>query len=160
MLSVDAVVPSGVVDADKFKISGTASDQDANSSIKVTRRINNGNAIEIYSGQGGAWEFDVSLAQLKVGENTIVVEVIDNYSAKTSKTIKLNKNEVKTLILHSVTRYKITPPAGSAKGVLFFIERDEELDLKVELSMTLSGEQEQYVMLAPNNTAPMPCYGY
>ncbi|MGE7942835.1 hypothetical protein ACQKNB_12175 [Lysinibacillus xylanilyticus] len=156
LLSVDAVVPSGVVDADKFKISGTASDQDANSSVKVTRRINNGNAVEIYSGQGGSWEFDVSLAQLQAGENTIVVEVIDNYGAKTSKTIKLDKNEVKTPILHSVARYKITPPAGSAKGVLLFIERDEALDLKVELSMTLAGEQEQYVVLTPDGTAPMP----
>lgn len=156
LLSVDAVVPSGVVDADKFKISGTASDQDANSSVKVTRRINNGNTVEIYSGQGGEWEFDVSLAQLKVGENTIVVEVIDNYGAKTSKTIKLNKNNVKTPISQSVARYKIEPPKGSAKGVLLFIERDEELDLKVELSMTLTGEQEQFETLTPESTAPMP----
>ncbi|GEM_PF-6233697 len=156
LLSVDAVVPSGVVDADKFKISGTASDEDANSTLKVNRRINNGNAVEIYSGQGGKWEFDVSLGQLKIGENVIVVEVIDNYGAKASKTIKLNKNDVKTPILQSVARYKINPPAGSAKGVLLFIERDEEMDLKVELSMTLAGEQEQYETLTPNSTAPMP----
>lgn len=156
LLSVDAVVPSGVVDADKFKISGTASDQDANSTVKVTRRINAGNAVEIYSGTGGAWEFDLSLSQLVAGQNTIVIEVVDNYGAKTSKTITLNKNELKTPILQSVARYKITPPAGSAKGVLLFIERDEALNLKVELSMTLSGEQEQYETLTASNTAPMP----
>ncbi|MFJ8100433.1 hypothetical protein [Lysinibacillus sp. NPDC096212] len=155
ILSVDAVVPSGVVDADKFKISGRASDEDANSTLKVTRRINNGNAVEIYSGPGGEWEFDISLGQLKIGENTIIVEVIDNYGAKTNKTIKLNKNNVKTPILHSVARYKINPPAGSAKGVLLFIERDEEMDLKVELSMTLAGEQEQYETLEPTKTVPM-----
>lgn len=155
ILSVDAVVPSGVVDADKFKISGKASDEDANSTLKVTRRINNGNAVEIYSGPGGEWEFDISLGQLKIGENTIIVEVIDNYGAKTNKTIKLNKNNVKTPILHSVARYKINPPAGSAKGVLLFIERDEEMDLKVELSMTLAGEQEQYETLEPTKTVPM-----
>ncbi len=156
LLSVDAVVPSGVVDADKFKISGTASDQDANSTVKVTRRINSGNAVEIYSGTGGAWEFDLALSQLVAGQNTIVIEVIDNYGAKTSKTITLNKNELKTPILQSVARYKITPPTGSAKGVLLFIERDEALNLKVELSMTLSGEQEQYETLTASNTAPMP----
>lgn len=156
LLSLDAVVPSGVVDVDKFKISGTASDEDANSTVKVTRKINGGDPVEIYSGQGGAWEFDLSLAQLIVGENTIVIEVIDNYGAKTSKTIKLKKNEVKTPILHAVARYKITPPAGSAKGVLLFIERDEDMDLTVELSMTLAGEQEQYETLTANNTAPMP----
>lgn len=156
LLSLDAVVPSGVVDVDKFKISGTASDEDANSTVKVTRKINGGDPVEIYNGPGGAWEFDVSLAELVVGENTIVIEVIDNYGAKTSKTIKLKKNEIKTPILHAVARYKITPPAGSAKGVLLFIERDEEMDLKVELSMTLAGEQEQYESLTASNTAPMP----
>lgn len=155
LLSVDAVVPSGVVDADKFKISGTASDQDANSMVKVTRRINTGNAVEIYSGAGGAWEFELALSQLVVGQNTIVIEVVDNYGAKASKTVTLNKKEVKTPILQSVARYTIEPPKGSAKGVLLFIQRDEELDVKVELSMTLSGEQEQYETLTPVNTAPV-----
>lgn len=155
LLSVDAVVPSGVVDADKFKISGTASDQDANSTVKVTRRINAGNAVEIYSGTGGAWEFELALSQLVVGQNTIVIEVVDNYGAKASKTVTLNKKEMKTPILQSVARYKIEPPKGSAKGVLLFIQRDEELDVKVELSMTLSGEQEQYETLTPVNTAPV-----
>lgn len=156
LLSVDAVVPAGVVDSDKFKISGTSSDPDANANVKVTKKVNANNPVEIYSGPGGAWEFDVSLAELVVGENTIVIEVIDNYGAKTSKTIKLNKNEMKTPILHAVARYKITPPAGSAKGVLLFIERDEDMNLTVELSMTLVGEQEQYETLTADNTAPMP----
>ncbi|MDD1504238.1 hypothetical protein PVA17_15945 [Lysinibacillus sp. CNPSo 3705] len=156
LLSVDAVVPSGVVDNDKFKITGKASDEDANSSVKVTRRINSGNSVEIYSGSGGEWEFEIALSQLQIRENAIVVEVVDNYGAKTSKTIKLNKNEVKTPILQSVARYKIEPPKGTAKGVLLFIERDKELDLKVELSMTLAGEQEQYETLSPEDTAPMP----
>lgn len=154
ILAIDAVVPSGIINTDKFKISGTASDQDANASVKVNYRINGANPIEIYDGAGGAWEFEVSLGQLQVGENLIVVEVIDNYNAKTSKTIKLNKDEVKTPILQSVARYKIEPPKGSAKGVLLFVERDEELDLQVELSMTLTGEQEEYVTLSPVNTAP------
>ncbi|MED4551202.1 hypothetical protein P9305_00625 [Lysinibacillus capsici] len=157
LLSLDAVVPSGVVDVDKFKISGTASDEDANSTVKVTRKINGGDPVEIYSGPGGAWEFDISLAELIVGENTIVIEVIDNYGAKTSKTIKLNKNAVKTPILQSVARYKISPPKGSARGVLIWVQRDEELDLKVELSMTLVGEQEQYVLLEadPDKIVPV-----
>ncbi|WP_369369401.1 sialidase family protein [Lysinibacillus capsici] len=156
LLSVDAVVPAGVVDVDKFKISGTSTDPDANANVKITKKVNANNPVEIYNGPGGAWEFDVSLAELVVGENTIVIEVIDNYGAKTSKTIKLKKNEVKTPVLHAVARYKITPPAGSAKGVLLFVERDEDMDLKVELSMTLAGEQEQYETLTADNTAPMP----
>ena len=156
LLAIDTIIPSGIINTDKFTISGTASDQDTNANVTVTYRINSGISTEIYNGPGGAWEFEVALAQLQVGENTIVVEAIDNYGAKTSKTIKLNKNEVKAPILQSVARYKITPPKGSAKGVLLFIERDEALNLKVELSMTLAGEQEQYVTLIPDNTAPMP----
>ncbi|MFJ6210608.1 sialidase family protein [Lysinibacillus sp. NPDC092081] len=157
LLSVDTVVPSGIIDLDKFKVSGKAWDEDANSSVKVTRRINANDPVEIYSGTGGDWEFEVSLAQLVVGENTIVVEVIDNYGAKASKTIKLNKNAVKTPVLQSVARYKIEPPKGSARGVLLWVQRDEELDLKVELSMTLKGEQEQYSLLEvdPKNILPV-----
>ena len=157
LLSVDAVVPSGIINTDKFKISGTASDQDANSNIKVNYRINGANPVEVYNGAGGAWEFEVSLAQLVVNENTIIIEVIDNYDAKTSKTIKLNKNEVKTPILQSVARYKISPPKGSARGVLIWVQRDEDLDLKVELSMTLIGEQEQFILLEldPDKIVPV-----
>jgi len=156
LLAIDAVVPSGIINTDKFKISGTASDQDANSTLTVNYRINSANPIEIYTGTGGAWEFEVSLGQLQVSENLIVVEVIDNYGAKTSKTIKLNKNEVKTPILQSVARYKISPPKGSARGVLIWVQRDEELDLKVELSMTLVGEQEQYVLLEADSDKIVP----
>ena len=154
LLTVDPITPSGSINSDKFKIKGSAGDPDVNASVKVTYRINTGNPVQIYSGPGGTWELEITLSQLVVGENTIVVEVIDNYNAKTSKTIKLNKNTVKTPILQSVARYKIEPPKGSAKCVLLFIERDEELDLKVELSMTLTGEQEAYVTLSPVNTAP------
>lgn len=155
LLAIDAVVPSGIINADKFIISGTASDPDANSNVKVSYKINGANSIEIYDGTGGAWEFEVSLGQLKVGENIIVVEVMDNYNAKTSKTIKLNKSNVNTPILQSVARYKVEPPKGSAKGVLFWVQRDEGLDLKVELSMTLKGEQESYEQLTAMNTAPV-----
>ncbi|MEC1303552.1 hypothetical protein [Lysinibacillus capsici] len=157
LLAIDAVVSSGIINTDKFKISGTASDQDANSNIKVNYRINGANPVEVYNGAGGAWQFEVSLAQLVVNENTIIIEVIDNYDAKTSKTIKLNKNELKTPILQSVARYKISPPKGSARGVLIWVQRDEELDLKVELSMTLVGEQEQYVLLEadPDKIVPV-----
>lgn len=157
LLAIDEVVPSGIINTDKFKISGTASDQDANSNIKVNYRINGANPIEIYNGTGGTWEFEIVLEQLQVGENSIIVEVIDNYGAKTSKTIKLNKNVVKTPVLQSVARYKISPPKGSARGVLIWVQRDEGLDLKVELSMTLVGEQEQFILLEadPDNIVPV-----
>jgi len=154
ILTVDAVQPSGIINTDKFKISGMASDPDKNP-VTASYRLNGGNSVELEIVEG-KWAFDIALAQLVVGQNTIVVELMDSYDFKVSKTIKLNKNEVNTPILQSVARYKIEPPKGSAKGVLLFIERDEDMELEVSLSMTLAGEQEQYVVLTPENTAPMP----
>lgn len=153
-LTVDTVLPNGIINSDKFTISGTAGDPDSNA-ITALYKINNGNPfpLEILDGR---WLFELTLAQLAVGENIIVIELIDSYNFKVSKTIKLNKNEVKTPILNAVARYKIELPKGSAKGVLLFIERDHDLDLQVELSMTLAGEQEQYVTLTSTNTAPVP----
>ena len=153
VLTVDTVQPSGIINTDKFKISGGASDPDGND-ITAAYRINGGNsvALEIIEGK---WAFDITLAQLQVGQNTIVVELMDSYDFKVSKTIKLNKNEVKTPILQSVARYKISPPKGSAKGVLLWIQRDRELNLTVDLSMTLKGEQESYVPLTATHTVPV-----
>ncbi|MGE7021982.1 Ig-like domain-containing protein [Solibacillus cecembensis] len=154
VLTVDTVQPNGIINTDKFTISGAADDPDGNP-VTAAYRSNGGNSVALGI-TDGKWAFDIALAQLQVGQNTIVVELTDSYNFKVSKTIKLNKNEIKTPILDSVARYKIEPPKGSAKGVLLFIERDVDLDLKVELSMTLIGEQENYVTLTQENTAPIP----
>lgn len=108
VLTVDTVQPSGIINTDKFAISGTASDPDDND-MTASYRLNGNNsiALEIIDGK---WAFDITLAQLVVGQNTIVIELIDSYDFKVSKTIKLNKNGVKTPILQSVARYKISPP--------------------------------------------------
>ncbi|MEG0258902.1 MAG: hypothetical protein RR651_03430 [Lysinibacillus sp.] len=154
LLTVDTVQPNGVINTDKFTISGSASDPDGNP-VTAVYRINGGNSVplEIIEGK---WAFEIFLSQLQVGQNAIIVELMDSYNFKVSKTIKLNKTEVKTPILQSVARYKIEPPKGSAKGVLLWVQRDGDLaDLKVELSMTLQGEQESYVTLTPTNTAPV-----
>lgn len=154
MLSVDQVTPSGIIDSDKFKISGTCSDPDGNE-VAVSYKINGSLAVEIYRGQGSAWSFDVALKDLKVGANAIVVEVTDSYNFKTNKTIKLNKNEVKTPTLQSTVRYKIMPPKSTAKGVLLWIQRENGLSIDAEISMTLNNEQERYVAMSKTNTAPI-----
>ncbi|WP_052344231.1 Ig-like domain-containing protein [Bacillus ndiopicus] len=153
ILTIDTVQPSGIIDTDKFVISGTANDPD-NNSVTASYRLNGGNSVALEITEG-RWAFEIALGQLDVGQNTIVIELVDSYNFKVSKTIKLNKTEVKTPILHSVARYKIEPPRGSAKGVLLWIQRDEELNLIAELSMTLQGEQEQYVKLTADHTAPV-----
>ncbi|MCY9546824.1 hypothetical protein [Lysinibacillus xylanilyticus] len=152
LLSVDTVVPSGTIGADNFTISGTATDPDANSIVTVSYQINSAKAVEIYSGTDGEWRFEVLLEQLQVGENQILIEVIDNYGAKTKKKVTLNKNEINTPVLKSVARYKIEPPQGTAKGILFWIQRDERLIVNTEISMTSKNEPEEFVVLTPTNT--------
>lgn len=155
-LTIEPITPSGNIDTDKFTVTGQAGDPDANANVTVTYRINENNSIQVYEGPGGAFSFDIALGQLVVGQNTIVVEVIDNYGAKTSKTIKLNKNEIKTPLLKSTARFKLEPPAGSAKGVLLYIRRDQNLAIDTKISMTLKGEPENFVPMPKTNTAPMP----
>lgn len=154
-LTLDEVVPSGIIDSDKFTISGQAGDPDANANIKVSYRINNNNSVEVYNGPGDAFSFDVMLGQLNVGQNTITIEAADNYGAKYTKTIKLNKKEVKTPLLQSTARYKIEPPSGSAKGVLLWIQRHKNLQIDIKINMTLKGEPENFVSMSLENTAPV-----
>ncbi|AEO93684.1 gp426 [Bacillus phage G] len=156
LLTLNEIIPSGVLDSDKFTISGSVSDEDVDSVISVTYCINNGDSTEIYTGAGGNWEFNVFLSQLKVGENDIIINATDDYGAKYTKTVKLNKDEINVPVLESVARYKIDPPKGTAKGILLFIQRDSELETKVELSMTMKNEEEQFVEILAENTAPLP----
>lgn len=142
-LTVDTPQPTGSINSDKFAITGTCSDIDGNE-VTVAYRINGANPVQIYKGQGGAWSFDVSLATLQVGANSIVIEVTDSYNFKATKTVRLNKNEIKTPVNTATARYKLTPPKGSATGVLLWVRRTETLQLDAKISMTLKGEQEQY----------------
>lgn len=142
-LTVDTPQPTGTINSDKFAITGTCSDIDGNE-VTVAYRINGANPVQIYKGQDGAWSFDVSLSALQVGANSIVIEVTDSYNFKATKTVKLNKNEIKTPVNTATARYKLTPPKGSATGVLLWVRRTETLQLDAKISMTLKGEQEQY----------------
>lgn len=154
LLTVNTPVIEGNIDADLININGTFSDPDANNAV-VSYRINGGNSIQIAEGVSGVFDYTVSFGQLQAGENTIAIEVIDSYGAKTSKTIKLNKKAIETPLLKSTQRYQLLPPSGSAVGVLFYIQRDVALDVDVSISMTQAVEAEQYIPLEPVTTAPI-----
>lgn len=153
-LTVDAVTPSGIINTDAFDISGSYSDQDGNTTT-VRYKINGGNPVEIAQGTSGAWSFNLPLGKLVVGENTIVIEAEDTYGAKTSKTVKLRKKEVKTSIKTGVARYKIEPPTGTAQEVMLWIQHDANLTLDTAISMTQAAEAEAYVPMALTNTATL-----
>lgn len=152
VLSVDLPEVTGTVNADRFSVSGTCSDPDGND-VVVTYKVNSGMAIEVLRGTPGAFNFELALAELQTGDNVIVVEVVDTYNFKTSKTIKLRKDTVAAPVNKSVARYEITAPKGSANGVLIWVQRTESLKLTAEVSMTLSGEPESYQLVEPSNSA-------
>lgn len=153
-LTINAPQPSGTINSDKFTISGTCSDIDGND-VVVTYRINSGLSTEIYRGAGADFAFDVSLGELNVGNNAIVVEVADTYGFKTSKTVKLNKSEIDAPLLSSTARYQVLPPKGSAKGIVLWVQHQTELNVDASISAVLAGEQEQFVAMTKTNTAPV-----
>lgn len=141
---------TGLIKNDELDFSGTANDPDDND-LKVAYRINGSAPVEVYSGKSGAWSFKLSASKLKDGENTLVVEVVDAYNVKVSKTLKLNKMVNRTPVAPSVLRYQIIT-AESAKSVRFRIRRDPEQELSAEISMTNGDEPEQFVSMTLNKS--------
>ena len=155
LLTVNQPVISGNIDSDKIQFNGEYSDPDGNA-CTVSYKINGGNSVQVASGVSGNWSFEITFGQLKEGTNTIVIENIDSYGAKTSKTVKLNKAAIETPLLKSVARYKLTPPLNEATGVLLYVQRSADLVTDVKISMTLAGEPENFVPMSLENTAPVP----
>lgn len=153
-LTVNAPVIEGLIDSDTFEINGTYGDQDGND-VTVSYRINGGNSVQVASGANGEYDFIVKFGQLVVGTNTITVEVADSYGAKTSKTVRLNKTEVKTDILKSTSRYRLLPPTGTASEVLVWVQRGAQLTVNASVSMTDDGEAESFEAMAVTNTSPL-----
>lgn len=152
VLVVDAVTPSGTIDNDKFSITGSTTDPDGND-VTVVYRINSGAAVEIANGVAGSWSFNVTLGSLKVGENTIVIEVTDTFGFKASKTVKLAKNIVRFNRSKGTVRYKIKPPKGTAKTLVVWAQRMSSMQVNAYASMVLAGEPESYAVMEKTNTA-------
>lgn len=144
---------SDLINADKVTFTGSTSDPDGNE-VVVSYKLNKGLATEVYRGKDGEWSFDLLLKDLKDGENTIVVETVDSYNFKTSLTRKINKQANLTPLAKSVQRYTIVPPAGSAQGVLMWIELDETQSITAEISMTNGTEQEQFKPMTLDSSGP------
>lgn len=154
-LTVNPPSTIGNIDNDEIEFTGSYNDLDNNTST-VSYRINGGNSVQVAQGTSGDFDFKIKLGQLKIGLNNIVVEVIDSYGAKTSRTVKFQKSEVKTEQLKSTARYKIKPPLNTAKGVVVWVQRDANLALSASISMQNSGEAENFVPMTKSNTAPLP----
>ena len=146
VITVDEIIPEGNLDTDSFLISGTVLDLDGNT-ITLKRKLNNGELVNVDLVDGN-FSFSVNIGSLNIGENEVKIEATDSFNAVTSKIIKLSKNKENQSILNSVVRYKAFPPTGSAKGIVLWVQRDKNLRVNVEASLTNSGEAESF---APMN---------
>lgn len=153
-LTIDAFSQrTDLIDSDAITISGNVSDPD-NNNVVVKYKIANGSFTEVYSGSGGSFSFQVSLSALNIGANTITIQATDSYGAVTSKTLSVNKAENSQPLLTSVVRYKLTPPNGTAKGVVLWIQREVgDLVVDAEISMGANGAAENFVPMVKESMA-------
>lgn len=155
-LTVDPITPkTDMIDSDTFEIKGTVNNPDANG-VKVHYKIGNTAYQEVYSsaGAGGAFSFRLSLSQLSNGANSLTVRATDHFGAVDTKTITITKADNVIPLKTAVTRYKMLPPNGTAKGVLLWIEREVgDLVVDARISMTSAGEPEHFVPMTKNKTA-------
>lgn len=155
-LSVDPIThKTDMIDSDSFEIKGTVNNPDANG-VKVHYKIGNSAFNEVYTseGAGGEFSFRVTLSQLTVGPNSLTVRATDHFGAVDTKTITITKAGNVIPLKTAVTRYKLTPPNGTAKGVLLWIERETgDLVVDAEISMTAAGEPENFQPMTKSATA-------
>lgn len=155
-LTVDPITPkTDMIDSDSFEIKGTVNNPDANG-VKVHYKIGNSAFNEVYTseGAGGEFSFRVTLSQLTVGPNSLSVRATDHFGAVDTKTITITKAGNVIPLKTAVTRYKMLPPNGTAKGILLWIEREVgDLVVDARISMTAAGEPEHFVPMTKNKTA-------
>ncbi|MET3658542.1 Ig-like domain-containing protein [Sporosarcina psychrophila] len=153
-LTIEPFVTAGnLIDSDTMTIKGSVADPEGNAVI-VRYKIGSGSYIEILNGVGGPFSIPIKLSALKAGANAVTIQATDSYGAVSSKTLNVVKSGNVLPLKTSVTRYKINPPNGSAKGVLLWIEREVgDLIVDVEISATMAGEAESFVPMTKTSTA-------
>ncbi|KAA0944059.1 hypothetical protein FQ087_18205 [Sporosarcina sp. ANT_H38] len=142
-----------LINTDIITIGGSVADPD-NGEITVKYKIANGSYTNVYTGTGGPFTFQLSLSALAPGANTITIQATDAYGAVTSKTLQIKKEDNVQPLKTAVVRYKLTPPNGTAKGALVWVEREVgDLVVSAEISMGASGSAENFVAMTKSATA-------
>lgn len=144
---------SDLIDSDTIAISGNVSDPDGNT-VTVRYKVGNGLYTQVYSGTGGTFNFNVAIADLQTGVNTVMVQATDSYGLSTTKTLRVTKSANSKPLLKSVATYKLTPPNGSADGIVLWVQRETgDLIVNAEISMGANGAEENFVPMTKDSTA-------
>lgn len=153
-LTIDPLTTkTGLIDSDKVTISGAVSDPD-NNAVTVKYKIGNQAYTEVYSGNGGAFTFEVPLSKLNAGNNTLSIRATDSYGVTTDRVISVEKSGTSIPLKQSVARYKLTPPNGTASGIILWINREVgDLIVSARASMVMNGESEVFQDMTLSGTA-------
>lgn len=145
--------PTGKVDTDIITITGKTTDPDGNT-VTAQYRVNDSAYADVVVQSGGTFTFEFPVNRLLVGVNTITLKATDSYGAVSQKVLQFNKKSDVTPLKKSVTRYKLTPPNGSAKGAILWVNRDaEDMEVSASISMVASGEPTSFQPMTKTVTA-------
>lgn len=151
----DFSTQSNLINNDSITVSGSVDDPEKDNVI-VSYSLNASTPVEVYNGPPGTWSFDINVRDLKTGQNSLIVETSDIYGLSVSEEKTINKTRDAVPLLNASAIYKITPPVGSAKEILAWIQREVgDLVIDAEISMTNAGEAENFVPMTVTNTAPV-----
>lgn len=145
---------SELIKSSILTISGTVSDAD-NNNVTVSFKLNDGEVQQVRSGAPGDWTFNLLVNDLKKGNNTLFIEVVDSYNAKISKVLTIKEIHNAVPLNRAVAMYEVELPTGNATKFLLWVEHlIGDLDVTAEVSMTNEGEPENFISLPETNLAP------
>lgn len=146
---------SNLINKDVIIIGGSVTDPE-NDNVTVSYKLNGGASVQVYSGAPGVWTFDLLLKNLQKGDNAVVIDAVDSYDAKATKTLKVSKTHNAVPLKKASAMWKINSATTTTKEVLAWIQREiGDLVIDAEISMTNAGEQENFVPMDLTNTAPV-----
>lgn len=153
-VTVDPIAEqTDLINSNAINVNGTVTDAD-NNDVTVTFSINGGTEQQVHQGPPAAFTFNILLADLKVGANTVIIKATDIYNKSGTKTLTINKTHNAVPVNKAVARYLIEAPTGKASSILLWITRTlGNLGITAEVSMTGAAEAENYIALDNTNSA-------
>lgn len=133
-----------LINSDVVAITGQVSDPEGQD-VRIRYTINSGAATEFHSGPPGPFTINIPLDKLDDGPNTIRVQALDSYDFVATKELEMTKSFNAENLLRGTARYEIDVPEGGVANLVAWIEQElGDLDVEVEASLILDGQQEVY----------------
>jgi hypothetical protein len=151
VLTVNTIESTATLNSDVIPVSGTCSDEDGDN-ITVTYQINSDSAVQVYSGTGGSWSFDLPMSSLQTGENTITIIALDSKNFSGTKTFTITKFAPETALLQSTVRYRVLPQNATTTGIIVWVRRHKNLTVSAEACLMASGGTESYASMTLDST--------